>query len=143
MSEVTAAPDIADLEIPADAWTQPFWDAASEGVLLLPACAECGRFRWPPGPFCPHCRSQAVSWRSPGPARLYSYTIVRRQHENGTTQVVAPALVEFPDADGVRLLAAIVDTPVEQLQIGAPLRLYWSPAANAQVPVFSAEPDAL
>jgi hypothetical protein len=136
MSEVTSAPYISELQIPADAWTQPFWDAAEDATLLLPSCADCERFRWPPGPFCPHCRSQGVAWRAGGRARLYSYTIVRRLNEDGTSQVVAPALVEFPDADGVRLLAAIVDTPVEKLKVGASLRLSWSQTANAKVPVF-------
>ena len=65
MSEVTSAPDIRGLEVPTDAWTQPFWDAAAQGHLRFPRCAECGRFRWPPGPFCPACQSQAVQWVAP------------------------------------------------------------------------------
>jgi len=34
-----------------------------------PRCAECGRFRLPPTPFCPHCQSTAVIWGRRGTVR--------------------------------------------------------------------------
>jgi uncharacterized OB-fold protein len=139
MSDIASAPDIGALEIPMDAWTQPFWDASAQGKLLLPRCSDCRRFRWPPGPFCPHCRSQQTQWLPPGSARLYSYTLVRGPQEEGAEPppLRVPALVEFPDADGVRILAAITATPLAQIRVGALLSLGWSQAANASVPVFS------
>src|SRR6202042_2548452 len=39
----------------ADAWTQPFWDAAAEGRLVAPRCTTCGTFVLPPQPFCFTC----------------------------------------------------------------------------------------
>ena len=139
MSEVSAAPDLTALEVPMDAWTQPFWEAAAQSNLLLPRCAACHHFRWPPGPFCPHCQSQLTHWAEPGVARVYSFTIVREPHAPGADRPAprAPALIEFPDADGVRILAAIVDTPLESIRIGAEVSLGWSQAANVAMPVFS------
>ena len=136
MSEITSAPDVSGFEVPIDAWTEPFWTAAAEGELRLVRCGDCRRYRWPPGPFCPHCQSQRTEWTPAGPARIYSFTIVREAAGDGAPQVHAPALVEFPDAHGVRLMAAIVDAPVQAIRIGAALTLAWSPAANAQIPVF-------
>lgn len=137
MSDVTSAPDIRALQIPTDAWTQPFWDATAAGELRLPRCADCGRFRWPPGPFCPACRSQNLQWVAPGAARIYSYTLLREPSEtDGTFRVIAPALVEFAGVDHVRLLAAIVDTPLDEIRIGAGLSVQWARAADATVPVF-------
>ena len=137
MNNISSAPDLSALEIPIDTWTAPFWTAASEGRLQLPRCAVCHRFRWPPGPFCPHCQSQHTEWCEPGVARIYSFTIVHVMGEDGETRVQVPALIEFPDADGVRLLAAIVDTAGSELRVGAALKLGWSQAANAKAPVFS------
>jgi uncharacterized OB-fold protein len=54
-----------------------------------------------------------------------------------TPQPCALSLIEFPDADGIRLLAAIVETRLAQIRIGAQVKLGWSQAANARVPVFS------
>ena len=133
MSEISTAPDIGALDVPVDAWTEPFWAAAEKGELTLPRCTDCARFRWPPGPFCPHCHSQRVEWRASGPARVYSFTVVRNQD----AKLHVPALVEFPEADGVRILAAIVDKAIEDIRIGAALRVHWSRAANVSVPIFS------
>ncbi|CAN7381011.1 zinc ribbon domain-containing protein [Phenylobacterium sp. LjRoot225] len=140
MPEISRAPDLSALEIPIDPWTQPFWDAAAEGELLLPRCGACRRFRWPPGPFCPHCQSQQVEWTASGPAQIYAFTIVRnRKDDDGAIHV--PALIEFPEADGVRLLAAITNSPLSAIHVGAPLTLGWSQAVNAAVPVFRVRDD--
>lgn len=139
MSELSMAPDLTALEIPMDAWTQPFWDGSAKGKLLLPRCSSCHRCRWPPGPFCPYCQSQQIEWVPAGVARLYSFTIVRDQLAKDAAESAprVPALIEFPAADGVRLVAAIVNTPLENILIGAEVKLGWSQAANASVPVFS------
>jgi uncharacterized OB-fold protein len=137
MVEISRAPDVSGLEVPVDIWTQPFWEAAAEGTLRLVRCAACGRFRWPPGPFCPHCQSQAVEWVPAGPARIYSFTVVRTPVDGGEgDEIHVPALVEFPDCDGVRLLAAIVDAPLAAIRIGAALTPAWSEARGARMPVF-------
>jgi uncharacterized OB-fold protein len=137
MTEFTTAPDLSKLEIPIDSWTQPFWAAAADAKLLLPRCADCQRFRWPPGPFCPQCQSQRTQWVSPGTARVFSFTVLRPIQNDQPASLHVPALVEFSEAEGVRLLAAIVGTPLAGIHIGAELVLAWSPAANANVPVFT------
>jgi uncharacterized OB-fold protein len=104
--------------------------------LLLPRCGACRRFRWPPGPFCSKCRSQIAEWTPGGTGHLYSYTCIRPAGDRSESRVIVPALVEFPYADGVRIPAAVVDTPLHLLRIGSALRLAWSQAANAAVPVF-------
>lgn len=138
MNEVTSAPDVSGLEVPTDAWTQPFWDAAARGELRVPRCADCGRFRWPPGPFCPACQSQATEWVEPGRARIYSFTVLHEPAgpDGEPARVIAPALVEFDGAEDIRLLAAVVDTALDDIRIGAELTLDWSRAADAVVPVF-------
>jgi uncharacterized OB-fold protein len=142
MSATSITPDVSALEIPTDAWTQPFWDAAAAERLIVPHCAACGTFRWPPGPFCPECSAQAVTWVDAGPARIYSYTIAPRVAPDGQTQVAVPALIEFPQAGGLRLIAAIVDTPIAAIKVGARVRPGFSQAANGKVPVFTVIPEA-
>jgi uncharacterized OB-fold protein len=138
MNARSMTPDFAGLEIPIDSWSQPFWDAASEHRMVMPRCGTCGTFRWPAGPFCPKCQSQAVEWVAPGQARIYSFTILPRP---GTTadappQFRIPALVEFDEAPGVRLVSVLVDAPVDTVEIDMPVEVDWISAANAIVPVF-------
>lgn len=133
----TRVPDLGGLEIPMDTWTRPFWEAASREELRLPRCASCGTFRWPPGPFCPACSSQDLDWVEAGPARLYSFTIVHRgADDHGEPIAIAPGLVEFAEAGGLRIMAAIVDSEAEELCVDAPLTLAWRKAGEARVPVF-------
>jgi len=138
MSPISSAPDITQLEIPVDVWTKPFWDATAQGKLLFPRCTNCDRFRWPPGPFCPACQSQDVRWIAAGPARLYSYTIitVRDDVENRPPRFIVPALAEFSGVDHVRLLGALVDAPLDAIEIGMNLTIGWSRTAEFSVPIF-------
>jgi hypothetical protein len=132
MTEISVRRDLSALEIPMDAWTKPFWDGTKQGKILIPHCTDCGTFRWPPGPFCPACRSQNTGWQEAGQGYVYSFTIIR--NAEGTSHV--PALIEFPQAGGVRLISAIVDTPLDAIQIGAKVKQSWAAAGDAAVPVF-------
>ena len=138
MTEISITPDVSALEIPTDAWTQPFWDGTADERIVMPRCAACRTYRWPPGPFCPQCSTQEVVWTDAGPGQVYSYTVIRGRAtaEGGQPGAVVPALIEFPEAGGVRLLAAIVDTAISAIAIGAPVRAGFSRAVNGKVPVF-------
>lgn len=136
MTSISDAPQVADLEVPIDAWTRPFWEATSGHCILLPRCGDCGTFRWPPGPFCPECQSQAVEWSPCGEGRIYSFTVVQPRGRDGQALLHIPALIEFPEAGNMRLLAAIVGATPEGIRIGAAVEPDWISAANAEVPVF-------
>ena len=139
MREISGRPDISRLEIPQDMWTRPFWEATRERRIVLPRCADCNGFRWPPGPFCPVCRSQNVEWIDAGDGWIFSFTIVRAKpaQDGERALILAPALIEFPAAGGLRLLGAVVDSPIDRIAIGVRTVPVWVEAANATVPMFS------
>src|SRR5260370_39753880 len=99
MSPVSSARDVSWVEIVMDRGTEPFWSAACEERLVMPRCGDCGSYRWPPGPFCPKCRSQSLEWVSAGPGRVFSYTIVPQKvaEEGGEPGFHVPAVIQFPD----------------------------------------------
>ena len=137
MPLTSTSPDLSALEIPMDQWTSPFWAGAKEGRLVFPQCGDCGHFRWPAGPFCPRCHSQAVNWRDGGEGRVYSFSAVRTaETATAAASLHLPALIEFPQAGGVRLLAAVIDAVPEGVEIGAPVMPIFMKAANASVPAF-------
>ena len=111
-----------------DAWTAPFWEAAKAHRLVVARCVGCGRHRVPPTPFCPACRSQEIDWaESSGDGVVYSYTVVSREIMPGMSDSLpyVPAVVELPDAGGVRLISNIVDAQVTDIAVGAPVELVW------------------
>jgi uncharacterized OB-fold protein len=57
--------------------TQPYWQAARRGVVLLQHCNACGTYWHPPQPTCPDCLASSYEWaESSGRGELYSYTTV-------------------------------------------------------------------
>lgn len=138
MSARSITPDFAALEIPWDAWSEPYWQAAAEHRLQFPRCADCGTFRWPAGPFCFRCRSQLVEWIEAGPGRIYSFTVlpVPGEGKDAPLQFRAAALAEFDEIPGVRLVSVLIDAPLDAICIGAAIEIGWLTAANATVPVF-------
>ncbi|MBU6268836.1 MAG: OB-fold domain-containing protein [Sphingomonadales bacterium] len=138
MTRISFCPDYAALEVAMDAWSEPFWQAGTEGRVVMPRCTACGTFRWPAGPFCPRCRAQPVEWVPPGQARVFSFTVlpVPGADRDAPPRWRMPTLVEFADAPGVRLVSVLVDADVDAVAIGDAVAIDWQPAANASVPVF-------
>lgn len=125
---VTKPPPPELFQFAEDAWTKPFWDAAREHRLTACQCASCGRFRMPPTAFCPNCRSQEVRWPTlSGRGRIYSYTVIARAVTPAMAPHLpyAPAVIELPDADGVRLISNVVGAPLEELAVGAAVQVAW------------------
>jgi uncharacterized OB-fold protein len=64
---------LPDLSEPTSA---PFWEGCARGELLVQACGECGKWRMPPRPMCPRCRSVAVTWvATSGRGNVWSYIV--------------------------------------------------------------------
>lgn len=85
----------------------PFWQAASEGKLVICTCATCEVDIWYPKELCDHCNQEA-GWRElGGRARLLSWTVVERALNPSFAVPYIPALVEPLDAPGVQLVTWI------------------------------------
>ena len=59
--------------------TQPFWDAAAEGKLLIKRCGACGEPFYYPRALCPFCLSADTRWEAAaGTGVIYSLSTMRR-----------------------------------------------------------------
>lgn len=132
-------------KIDSNQWTEPFWAAARRHALCFARCHDCGHFRMPPTPFCPRCHAQDIDWvEVTGGASLYSYTIVDRAIMPGMDDNLpyVPAIVEFADAPGIRLISNIVKSELGRIRIGQALRLEWIDHDDGYaLPVFSVEQE--
>lgn len=141
----TAAPRTAQrppdslFTLVTDQWTQPYWDAAAEDRLVAARCGDCGHFRMPPTPFCPHCRSQSIDWvELPGTGTIYSYTVVERAILPELTDCIpyVPAVVEPDGAPGIRLITNIVESAVDDIVSGARVSVLFDPVEGGAIPRF-------
>ena len=108
-----------------------FWEATKKESMLLPHCADCGKTHWHPRLFCPFCFSNKLEWKeSAGKATLYAATTLSKASE--------PYIVAYVElAEGPLMLTNIVDCSLDELQIGAPLTLTFSPMSSGHLlPVF-------
>jgi uncharacterized protein len=98
--------------------TQPFWDAATEGRLVLPRCDECATVIWYPRAFCPACGSTSVTWiDAVGTGAVYSCTVVRKGQ--GQYREAAPYVVAYVELDeGPRMMTNVVGCDPDAVHIG-------------------------
>ena len=100
--------------------TKPFWEAAANNKLIIQKCAACGKSQFYPRLFCTHCLAEDLIWIDcTGKGTVYSYTINHRA-PNPFMKDRLPYVVAAIDLDeGVRMIANIIDSPIDQVKIGA------------------------
>lgn len=137
---LTNYPPVMTTEVKTDSWTAPFWWKASEQTFVVATCKSCGKMRMPPGPFCPKCLDQRIEWTPlSGLGVIYSYTIVRRAitPEMKAHVPYVPAVVTLQGAQDLRLVGAVVESPIENISIDASVEVIWRSGAGGQlVPYF-------
>jgi uncharacterized protein len=118
--------------------TQPFWDAAAGGRLLLRRCDDCGTTHFYPRPFCPRCWSGNVSWvQASGRATLYTWSVV---HSNdlppfGDRVPYVAAVVDLEE--GPRMMTNVVDCDAAGLRIGMDLEVTFAQRTDdVTLPLF-------
>jgi uncharacterized OB-fold protein len=126
-----------DLPSP-QAETQPFWDAARDGRLLVMRNRTTGRHYFYPRPFDPETWSDDVEWvEVSGRAHLYTYAVVRRNDLPPWPERVpyVAAIVELEE--GPRMMTQVVGCDVDDLEIGMPLEVAFRELTDeVTVPVF-------
>lgn len=126
-----------DLPTP-DADTQPFWDGARAGSLMIQRCDACGRAYFYPRPFCPRCWSDEVRWeRASGRATLYTYSIVHQNDLPPWPERVPYVAAVVDLEEGPRMMTNVVDCPFENVQVGMALEVVFREhAEDLAIPVF-------
>jgi uncharacterized OB-fold protein len=127
-------------DIPVNAETRPYFDAAAEGRLVLPRCRDCGWVIWYPRQFCTECGSLSVDWvPASGRGRIYTFTVVRRgdgEYRDSTPYVLAYVDLE----EGPRVLTNIVGGDPADLGIGTDVVVTFQPTGTgAALPRFRAD----
>lgn len=110
--------------------TQPFWDAAWNGRLSLPHCADCNEYFFPPRTICPNCQSRNVAMTdASGRGSLLSY-VISHLSVPGFDAPYSIAVVKLEE--GPTMLSNIVDcdqTP-DALELDMPLEAVFTPISE-------------
>jgi uncharacterized protein len=123
----------------------PFWAGTQRGELLVQACGACGRWRFPPRPMCPHCRSVETKWdAASGNATIWSYVVPHPPllpafAELSPYNVIVVALDEDPTIRMVGNLLASPEGPINEIdpatiEIGEPVRVVFQHIEDVALP---------
>ena len=100
--------------------TAYFWEGTARGELRIQRCGACAALRHPPGPMCPACGETKPEYVvASGQGEVYSYVVHHHPPVPGRQLPFVVALVEL--AEGVRMLAELVDVPPDEVAIGLPV----------------------
>lgn len=113
-----------------------FWDAADREEFIGQRCTDCGQYRFPPRPMCPHCHSlNREELKLSGRGKVVSYTIPRHPHPFGFKESPVVVLVELEE--GTRIVSNLVGVPYEEVAFDMPVEVAFEPTMNKhKVPVF-------
>ncbi|MCZ7534489.1 MAG: OB-fold domain-containing protein [Acidimicrobiia bacterium] len=112
----------------------PFWEGTRLGELRMQRCSECARFRFPPRPMCPWCRSTASEWPAlSGRGIVWSFAVshpplLPAYAELAPYNTVVVALDEDPSLRLVGNLIAAAGAPINSvdpatIEIGEPIQV--------------------
>jgi len=131
--------------------TAEFWAGCARGELLVQACGHCGRWRFPPRPMCPHCRSLDQTWEPvSGRATVWSFVVaypplLPAYAELAPYNVIVVALDEDPTIRMVGNLVEDATGPINAIdpatiRIGEPVRVVFSPVDDVVLPRWVRDP---
>jgi uncharacterized OB-fold protein len=118
--------------------TQPFWDAAREGKLLIKRCTACGRTHFYPRPFCPHCWSVEVGWQqASGRGTVYTYSIVHQNDLPPFNQRLPYVAAIVDLAEGPRMMTNLVEVEHDRIRVGMAVEVAFQKISDdVTIPVF-------
>ena len=114
-----------------------FWTGGAEGRLNIMHCGDCGTFIHPPREICHNCLSENVAPKAvAGTAVVDTYTVNYQAWAKDMEVPFVIARVKLDDAPGVTLTTNIVGCPVDEVDIGDPVRVLFEEQDGIWYPLF-------
>lgn len=114
-----------------------YWDAASEGTLLLGRCPDCGLVFHYPRARCPDCFAETAWTEASGEGTVYTYSVAERME--GWPAADLPLVVAYVElAEGPRVMTNLVGCDPDAVAVGASVTVEFVPTERegVAVPVF-------
>jgi hypothetical protein len=118
------------------ALSKPFWDAASEGKLLIQQCTVCHKGVFYPRPICPHCWQDALQWsEARGQGVIISFSTIYTPGHSGWLPVVPYNIGLVRIFEGPTLLSHIL-MHGQKLKIGSRVEFSSTQVGERVLPFF-------
>lgn len=116
-----------------DEWSKELWEACREERLVMQSCRQCRRFRFPPRPMCPRCRS--LDWEFvpvSGRGRIATWVVVHPPVMPAFRDKApfAVVLVELEEDPELRMVGNLFDLLPEKIEFGLPVEVVFEKVAD-------------
>src|ERR1700742_1935909 len=120
-----------------DEVSQPYWDAALDGRLVVQVCRACDAAQFPPDLICHQCLGSELEFRpDSGRGRIYSFAVYTRSFDPVFEVPYVLALVDLVDHPPVRIMANIVDTDIDRIEMDMPVEVTFEQRGDWRLPQF-------
>jgi len=120
-----------------------YWTGGAEGRLLIARCAGCQTLIHPPMPRCPACGERDVRPHPvSGRGRVASYSVNHQAWLPGLPVPYVFAAVELEEQAQLYVFTNIVNSPVEDVEIGMPVEVLFEAHEDVHLPMFQPRRNA-
>jgi len=114
-----------------------YWTGGAEGLLLIGRCGACQVFVHPPLPRCPACGDRNVEPEAvSGRGRVASFSINHQAWLPGLPVPYVFAAVELEEQTQLYVFTNIINSPVDQIEIGMPVEVTFEAHEDVHLPMF-------
>ncbi|HZQ37819.1 MAG TPA: Zn-ribbon domain-containing OB-fold protein [Dehalococcoidia bacterium] len=108
----------------ADEESEPFFQGAREGKLMLMRCESCGAYRFPSRDRCDVCWSTDTEWvQASGKGTVYTFGIMHQLYHPGFKDEIPYNVVVVELAEGPRTYSNLVGIANDQIRVGMPVEV--------------------
>jgi uncharacterized OB-fold protein len=98
-------------------YDEPMWESIRARGWELQQCDNCGQYRYPPAPNCPHCLSLSYTWKPlSGRGKILSWVVFHRQYFDNYPPPYNAVAVQL--AEGPIVISNLIGEPPEGSWIG-------------------------
>jgi uncharacterized OB-fold protein len=118
---------------------QYFWCGGADGRLHVLRCTDCGLWIHPYAARCPKCHSAEVAAQAvSGRGTVAGFTVNHQAWVQGVEVPYVVAIVELEEQADVRLMTNMPRTPIDQVRVGLPVKVYFESDGEIFLPLFEA-----
>lgn len=112
-------------------FSQPFWDAAREGRLLVQFCKDCDARIFFPRRQCPECWSDNLDWlQASGKGVVYAFSVTYEGVEEAFVPDLPIILAWVDLPEGIRMQTNILDCDPQSARIGMEVEVVFKRATE-------------
>ncbi len=116
-----------------------FWCGGSDGSLHILRCGACGHWIHPYAARCPSCRSADIAPQPvSGRGRVAGFTVNHQQWQPDFEVPYVVAIVELDEQSDIRLMTNMPRTPIGEVHVGMPVKVYFEQHGEIFCPLFEA-----